>query len=62
VAGCTLLLEPYEPIEGYRVAIIEDGDVPIGLVQTTLTDEEIWSRAKSGEQARTVRGLPRETD
>ena len=43
------MLEPYEPIEGYRVAVIEDGGVPIELVQTTLTDEEIWSRAKSGE-------------
>jgi hypothetical protein len=49
VAGCTLSLEPYEPIQGYRVAIIEDGDVSMGLVQTTLTDEGIWSRAKSGE-------------
>ncbi|HEY1212836.1 MAG TPA: hypothetical protein VGE93_04305 [Bryobacteraceae bacterium] len=62
VAGCTLLLEPWEPIKGYRVAIIEDGGVPIELVQTTLADEEIWSRAKSDEQAGTVRGLPRETD
>jgi len=50
VAGCKLLLDPYEPIEGYRVAIIEDGGVPIELVQTTLTDDEIWGRAKEGKQ------------
>ena len=45
---CKLLLEPYEPIAGYRVAIIEDGGIPVELVQTTLTDDEIWGRAKTG--------------
>jgi hypothetical protein len=50
VAGCRILLEPYEPIKGYRVAIIEDGGVPIELVQTTLSDEEIWSRAKAASR------------
>jgi len=40
-----LLLGPYEPIENYRVAIIEDHGQPIVLVQTTLTDDEIWVRA-----------------
>lgn len=47
VLGCKLLLEPYEPIAGYRVAIIEDGGMPVELVQTTLTDDEIWGLAKS---------------
>ena len=51
VAGYKLLLAPYEPIEGYRVAIIEDGGVPIELVQTELTDEEIWGRAKKQERS-----------
>jgi len=45
VAGMRLLLGPYEPIENYRVAIIEDHGQPIVLVQTTLTDDEIWVRA-----------------
>jgi hypothetical protein len=49
IAGCTLLLEPYEPIEGFRVAIIEDGGLPVEFIQTTLTDEEIWSRARAAE-------------
>lgn len=43
VAGATLLLGPYEPIPGYRVAIIEDGGIPIELVQTALTDAELWA-------------------
>jgi hypothetical protein len=30
------------------VAIIEDGGVPIELIQTNLSDEEIWNRAKAG--------------
>src|SRR3954453_23379176 len=42
-----LLLGPYEPITGYRVAIIDDGGIPIELIETVLTDEEIWDRASS---------------
>ena len=45
--GHNVLLAPYEPIEGFHVAIIEDGGMPIELIQTTLTDEEVWSRAKN---------------
>ena len=48
VANRKLLLGPYEPIEGYRVAIIDDAGIPVELIETTLTDEEIWGRAKSG--------------
>jgi hypothetical protein len=29
------------------VAIIEDGGQPIELVETTLTDEELWRRAET---------------
>ena len=48
IEGLQLLLGPYEPIPGFRVAIIEDGGHPIELIQTSLTDEELWQRAKSG--------------
>ncbi|MDR3671871.1 MAG: hypothetical protein P4L36_13570 [Holophaga sp.] len=48
VEGCVLLLAPYEPVPGYRVAIIRDGDVPVELVQTSLSDEELWERAETG--------------
>jgi hypothetical protein len=51
VQGKTILLGPYEPIDGYRVAIVEDGGVPIELIETTLTDDEIWGRARDGRQA-----------
>lgn len=47
VKGYNILLGPYEPIPDFRVAIIEDSGQPIELVQTTLTDEELWERAKS---------------
>lgn len=47
IEGCILLLGPYEPVPGYRVAIIRDGDVPIELVQTSLSDEELWERAET---------------
>jgi len=43
-----LLLGPYEPIAGYRVAIIDDGGIPVELIETTLSDEEIWGRAITG--------------
>lgn len=48
VLGEELLLGPYEPIDGYFVAVINDGGVPIELIQTGLSDEEIWGRARSG--------------
>lgn len=51
VVNRRLLLGPYEPITGFRVAMIEDGGLPIELIETTLTDEEIWDRATSGRNA-----------
>ena len=45
IAGMRLLLGAYEPIEDFCVAIIEDHGQPIELIQATLTDDEIWSRA-----------------
>ena len=51
IKGCKILLGPYEPIAGYRVAIIEDGGVPVELVETMLTDEELWNRARTDEQS-----------
>lgn len=41
IKGCKILLGPYSPIEGYRVAIIEEQCVPIELVETALTDEQL---------------------
>jgi hypothetical protein len=48
--GQKLLLGPYEPIEGFRVAIIDDGGKPIEFIETKLSDEEIWDLAKAGRK------------
>ena len=36
-----ILFGPYSPLPGYRVAMIEEQGVPIELVETKLTDEEL---------------------
>ena len=46
-----LLLGPYEPIDDFLVAIILDGDMPVELIQTTLTDHDVWERASMGQNA-----------
>jgi hypothetical protein len=46
IAGKTVILGPYEPIAGYRVAAIEDGGIAIELLETNLSDEELWPRAE----------------
>ncbi|AUV94515.1 hypothetical protein R8552_23135 [Klebsiella pneumoniae] len=49
IAGETVILGPYEPIDDYRVAVIDDCGVPVELIETTLSDEELWARAVSGQ-------------
>jgi hypothetical protein len=46
VEGYEILLGSYEPISGYRVAIINDGGVPVELIETNLTPSELWGKAK----------------
>lgn len=41
IEGKQLLLGPYEPIPGYRVAIIEFKGAVIEFIETKLTDEEL---------------------
>jgi hypothetical protein len=48
VAGHTVILGPYEPIIGYRVAVIDNSGMPVELIETGLTDDQIWGRARSG--------------
>lgn len=48
IAGEEVILGPYEPIDDYFVAVINDAGVPIELIQTTLSDDELWARARSG--------------
>lgn len=51
IKGHTVILGPYEPIDDYRVAVIDNVGVPIEFVETHLSDEEIWGRAISGKKA-----------
>lgn len=44
-----VILGPYEPIDDYFVAVINDSGVPVELIQTNLTDEQLWERARSGQ-------------
>ncbi len=41
IKGAKILFGPYTPIEGFRLAMIEEQGVPIELVETKLTDEEL---------------------
>ncbi|MBS0653538.1 MAG: hypothetical protein JSR39_08475 [Verrucomicrobia bacterium] len=41
IKGCKLLFGPYSPLEGFRVAMIEEQGVPIELIETALSDEEV---------------------
>jgi hypothetical protein len=41
-----VILGPYEPIAGYKVAAIVDGGIAIELVETSLSGEEHWPKAK----------------
>jgi hypothetical protein len=41
-----ILLEPYFPFEGFKVAIIEENGAVIEFIQTDLTEEEIWDDSK----------------
>mgnify|MGYP001972964526 CR=1 FL=1 len=49
VAGATLILGPYAPLPDYRVAVIDDGGVPIEFIETALSDAEIWASADVNE-------------
>ncbi|WP_323117574.1 hypothetical protein [Klebsiella variicola] len=44
-----VILGPYEPIDDYFVAVINDAGIPVELIQTTLTDDELWERARTGK-------------
>jgi hypothetical protein len=49
VEGEEVIMEIYEPIPGYKAAMINDAGIPVEFVQTDLTDEELYARAKSGQ-------------
>ncbi len=42
IEGKVVLLEPYYPFDNYRVAIIEVEGAPVELIETSLSEEQIW--------------------
>jgi hypothetical protein len=43
IQGKQVLLAPYYPFEGFRVAMVEIDGAPVEFIETTLSEEEIWS-------------------
>lgn len=41
IEGKTVILGPWEPMEGFQVAIIEDEGIPIEFIQTDIDDDEL---------------------
>ena len=59
VADEHLLLGPYEPFSGFNVAIIEEEGVPIELIETELTEAEIWGEPKANSVIYPEETVPR---
>lgn len=53
IKGREILLGPYEPIKGYKVAIINDRGAPVELIETLLTPEELWGKAETQDDLNT---------
>lgn len=49
ITGKHVILEPYFPLKNFRVAMIEEHGAVIELIQTTLTEDEIWDESKHQE-------------
>jgi len=45
IKGHKVIMEPYEPFEGFKTAMIEVNGVPVELIETSLPEEKIWSGA-----------------
>ena len=43
IKGQQVIMEPYEPFTGFKVAMIEAEGTPIELIETTLSEQEIWN-------------------
>jgi hypothetical protein len=43
-----MLLGPYFPFPGFRVAIVEINGMPIEFIETELSEDEIWNSPKKG--------------
>jgi hypothetical protein len=57
IDGHAVILGPYEPIDNYRVAVVDHDGLPVEFIETSLTDGEIWSRARTGKKSFLYRPL-----
>lgn len=46
IEGKKVILGPYYPLKGYRVAIIDEGGIPIEFIETQLSDAEVTQLEK----------------
>ena len=46
IQGKNILLEPYYPFEGFRVAMVEIEGAPVEFIETNLSEDEIWNGNK----------------
>lgn len=42
IKGKNVILEPYEPFAGFKVAITEENGNPVEYIETTLSEDKIW--------------------
>jgi hypothetical protein len=52
----TIILGPYEPIDDYRVAVIDNSGMPVEFIETTLSDDVIWHRAATEQKVSLYNG------
>jgi hypothetical protein len=51
LAEATVILGPYEPIDGFHVAVIDGGGAPTELIETHLSYDHVQGLARSGAGA-----------
>lgn len=48
IKGKKVILEPYFPFEGFRVAMVEIEGAPVEYIETHLSEQEIWGESHKG--------------
>ena len=48
IKGKKVILEPYYPFEGFRVAMVDIDGAPVEFIETDLSEEEIWGESQQG--------------
>lgn len=48
IIGKKVILEPYYPFDGFKVAMVEIDGAPVEFLETNLSEEEIWGKSHKG--------------